>query len=70
MSEMKSTKLQHIMKVSWEAEQMPGWEDSLSKILDETRKEFKMKNKNNAQKNMETILLEDTKSTIEEEFSM
>lgn len=68
MSEMKGNKLHHIMKVSWEAEQMPGWEDSLSKILEETRKEFKIKN--TAQKSGETILLKDTKSTIEEDFSI
>lgn len=69
MSEMKITKLQHIMKVSWETEQMPGWEDSLSIILEETRKEFKMKNKNIAQNSVESKPLDEIEYTIEEDFS-
>lgn len=38
MGEIKETKLRHVMKASWESEQMPGWEDSLSAILEAIKK--------------------------------
>ena len=45
MGEVKESKLRHVMKVSWESEQMPGWKDSLSMILEATKKEFQIKSK-------------------------
>ena len=60
MGEIKESKLHHIIKVSWESEQMPGWEDSLSKILEATKKEFQKKNKQILTKELESKSLEDT----------
>ena len=45
MKDKRESKLQHIMKISWESDQMPGWKDSLSRILEATKKEFQLKNK-------------------------
>ena len=70
MGELKGTKLHHIMKVSWESEQMPGWEDSLSMILEATKKEFQIKNKENMQQNMDIKPLEQDTPEVEEEFTM
>ena len=67
---MKGTKLQHIMKLSWESEQMPGWGDSLSVILEATKKEFQLKTKDAAQKNIVTKSFEQESPILEEEFSM
>ena len=64
MGELKGTTLHHVMKVSWESEQMPGWEDSLSMILEATNKEFQMKSKDTAEKSFEQEV------PILEEFSM
>lgn len=52
------------MKLSWESEQMPGWKDSLSMILEATNKEFQMKSKDTAEKSFEQEV------PILEEFSM
>ena len=30
MGEVKESKLRHVMRVSWESEQMPGWSDGKS----------------------------------------
>ena len=60
MGEVKESKLRHVMRVSWESEQMPGWEDSLSKILEATKKEFQKKNKQLLTKELESKPLEDT----------
>lgn len=70
MGELKGTTLHHVMKVSWESEQMPGWEDSLSMILEATKKEFQIKNKETEQKNMVNKLLEQDSPEIEEEITM
>ena len=70
MGELKGTKLHHIMKVSWESEQMPGWEDSLSVVLEAIRKEFQMKNKENMQQNMGNKPFEQNTPEVEEEFTM
>lgn len=70
MGELKGTALHHIMKVSWESEQMPGWEDSLSMILEATKKEFQKKNKETVQKNMGIRLLEQDVPEAEEEITM
>lgn len=69
MREKRESKLQHIIKVSWESEQMPGWGDSLSVILDATKKEFQIKNKDFTQKNMGIELIEHEVPALEEEFS-
>ena len=58
MGEVKESKLRHVMRVSWESEQMPGWEDSLSVILGVTKKEFQKKTKNTAHKDMNEMFLE------------
>ena len=68
MGEIKGNTLRHIIKVSWESEQMPGWEDSLSRILEATKKEFQIKVKD-TNKNMETKSLEETESVLEEGIS-
>ena len=70
MGELKGTKLHHIMKVSWESEQMPGWEDSLSMVLEATKKEFQIKNKENMQQNMDIKPFEQDVPEVEEEFTM
>lgn len=70
MGELKGTTLHHVMKVSWESEQMPGWEDSLSVVLEATRKEFQMKNKENMQQNMDIKPFEQETPEAEEEFTM
>ena len=70
MGEMKGTKLHHIMKVSWESEQMPGWGDSLSVILEATKKEFQIKNKETAKKSMNTDYFEQDTTEKEEEITM
>ena len=70
MGELKGTKLHHIMKVSWESEQMPGWEDSLSMVLEATKKEFQIKNKENMQQNMDIKPFEQDAPEVEEEFTM
>ena len=70
MGELKGTKLHHIMKVSWESEQMPGWEDSLSMVLEATKKEFQIKNKENMQQNMDIKPFEQDAAEVEEEFTM
>ena len=70
MGEMKGTKLHHIMKISWESEQMPGWEDSLSMILEATKKEFQIKNKKTVQKSMNMDYFEQDVTEIEEEITM
>ena len=69
MGDMKGSKLQHIMRLSWESEQMPGWGDSLSVILETTKKEFQIKNKDATQKNMGIQLIEHEVPVLEEEFS-
>ena len=58
MGEVKESKLRHVMRVSWESEQMPGWEDSLSVILGATKKEFQVKSKDAAHKDMNEMFLE------------
>lgn len=70
MGELKGTKLHHVMKVSWESEQMPGWEDSLSMILEATKKEFQIKNKETVPKNMNIEPLEQDVPEREEEITM
>ena len=70
MGEKKESKLQHVIKISWESEQMPGWEDSLSMVLETTKKEFQIKNKDIIQNNMQINILEQESTVIEEEFSM
>ena len=66
MGEIKGSRLRHIIKVSWESEQMPGWEDSLSIILEETKKEFRMKEKDVTTKNMGNQSFEGAESILEE----
>ena len=58
MGEVKESKLRHVMRVSWESEQMPGWEDSLSVILGATKKEFQKKTKDTAHKDMNEMFIE------------
>ncbi len=70
MGELKGTTLHHVMKVSWESEQMPGWEDSLSMILEATKKEFQKKNKETVQKNMVIEPLGQDEPEVEEEITM
>ena len=70
MGELKGTTLHHVMKVSWESEQMPGWEDSLSMILEATKKEFQLKNKETVQKNMDIRPLGQDAPEVEEEITM
>ena len=70
MGELKGTTLHHVMKVSWESEQMPGWEDSLSMILEATKKEFQIKNKGTAQKSMVIEPLGQDAPEVEEEITM
>ena len=70
MGELKGTTLHHVMKVSWESEQMPGWEDSLSMILEATKKEFQLKNKETVQKNMCIEPLGQDAPEVEEEITM
>ena len=70
MGDMKGSKLQHIMKLSWESEQMPGWGDSLSVILEATKKEFQLKTKDTTQKNMAAKTFEQAAPMLEEEFYM
>lgn len=70
MGELKGTTLHHVMKVSWESEQMPGWEDSLSMILEATKKEFQLKNKETVQKNMGIEPLGQDAPEVEEEITM
>lgn len=68
MEDKKQSKLQHVLKTSWESEQMPGWEDSLSMIIEATKKEFQMKSKDAEQKNLQTKSLEQEIPTLEEVF--
>ena len=70
MGELKGTTLHHVMKVSWESEQMPGWEDSLSMILEATKKEFQIKNKETVQKSMGIEPLVQDAPEVEEEITM
>ena len=70
MGELKGTTLHHVMKVSWESEQMPGWEDSLSMILEATKKEFQLKNKETVQKNMGIEPLGQDAPEVEEGITM
>ena len=70
MEEKRVSKLQQVLKMSWESEQMPGWGDSLSVILEATKKEFQMKNKDAAQKNVEERPLMQENPIMEEDFSM
>lgn len=70
MGELIGTKLHHIMKVSWESEQLPGWEDSLSMILEATKKEFQKKNKESVQKSTEIQNFEQEAPEVEEEITM
>ena len=70
MGELKGTTLHHVMKVSWESEQMPGWEDSLSMILEATKKEFQIKNKETVQKSMGVEPLGQDAPEVEEEITM
>ena len=70
MGELKGTTLHHVMKVSWESEQMPGWEDSLSMILEATKKEFQIKNKETVQKNMDIKPWGQDAPEVEEEITM
>ena len=70
MGEKRESKLQHIMKLSWDSEQMPGWEDTLSKIIEATTKEFRLNNKEVAPKGAEANTFENNSPTIEEDFSM
>ena len=70
MGDMKGSKLQHIMRLSWESEQMPGWGDSLSVILEATKKEFQLKTKDTTQKNMTEKSFEQETTILEEDFSM
>ena len=57
-------RLQHVMKLSWKSEQMPGWADSLSVILEATKKEFQLKSKQTEEKTFEQ------EAPVLEEFSM
>ncbi len=61
---MQGSKLQHVMKVAWESEQMPGWKDSLSAVLEAAKKEFQMKSKQTEGKTFEQ------EDPVLEEFSM
>ena len=58
MGEIKESKLRHVMRVSWETEQMPGWDDSLSVILGAAKKEFQIKTKDTAHKDIDAMFLE------------
>ena len=58
MGEIKETKLRHVMKASWESEEMPGWEDSLSAILGAIKKEFNINTKDTMNKSKDFMLLE------------
>ena len=69
MGEIQGSKLRHIIRVSWESEQMPGWEDTLSKILEATKKEFQIKQKENVKENIEQNSFENMESVLEEGFS-
>ena len=70
MREKNVSKLQQLLKISWESEQMPGWEDSLSMILEATKKEFQIKGKDVAQKNIGIRPLVQENPIMEEDFSM
>ena len=70
MGEKKESKLQHIIKTSWESEQMPGWEDSLSVILEITKKEFQIESKDVTVKNMESKPSPQDDFIFVEEFSL
>ena len=70
MEERKQSKLQHVLRTSWDSEQMPGWEDSLSMILEAIKKEVQMKSKVAEQKNMQTKSLERDIPAMEEEVSL
>lgn len=70
MGEKKESKLQHIMKISWESEKMPGWEDTLSMIVEATRKEFKLSNKEATQRVAVLNALENDTPILEDDFSM
>ena len=68
MGEKKESKLQHIIKISWESEQMPGWKDSLSKILETTKKEFQIKSKDVTVEKMENRPVAQDDFIFEEEI--
>lgn len=70
MGEKRESKLQHIMRMSWESEQLPGWEDTLSMIIEATRKEFKLSNKEAAQRVAVSNALENDTPILEDDFSM
>ena len=70
MGEKTESKLQHILKVSWESEQMPGWQDSLSVILETTKKEFQKKNKDTLSQNTIMKPLVQEMQELQEEISM
>lgn len=70
MGEKRESKLQHIMRTSWESEQLPGWEDTLSMIIEATRKEFKLSNKEAAQSVAVSNALENDTPVLEDDFSM
>lgn len=70
MGEKTESKLQHILKVSWESEQMPGWQDSLSVILETTKKEFQKKNKDTLSQNTIMKPLVQEMQEMQEEISM
>ena len=70
MGEKKESKLHHVIKMSWESEQMPGWEDSLSVMLEATKKEFQIKSKDTTKEAMESNPLAQGEVVFEEEFSV
>ena len=68
MGEKKESKLQHVMKISWESEQMPGWNDSLSMVLETTKKEFQIKSKDVTVEKMENRPVAQDDFIFEEEI--
>ena len=68
MGDKKESKLQYVLKTSWESEQMSGWKDSLSIILEATKKEFQIKNKDVTLKNTGTSDFQQENPVIEEDL--
>ena len=70
MGEKRESKLHHIIRMSWESEQMPGWEDSLSMIVEATKKEFQIKSKDAAKDDMKSTPLSQEEFEFGEDFSV
>lgn len=70
MGEKRESNLHHIIRMSWDSEQMPGWEDSLSMIVEATKKEFQIKSKDAAKDAMESTPLSQEEFEFGDEFSV